>query len=95
MQATRAVSAFTAATVIASIDGSNVKNVLLVALCLQDILEASTLRELLPKLALHMQACLHRQQWCAAVPTIQVQHASISSITAALTACYWLPVWLP
>jgi hypothetical protein len=35
-------------------------------LCLQDVLEPATLRELLPKLALHMQACLHKQQWCVA-----------------------------
>ncbi|WIA41134.1 hypothetical protein OEZ86_004758 [Tetradesmus obliquus] len=33
----------------------------------QDVLEPATLRELLPKLALHMQACLHRQQWPCAV----------------------------
>lgn len=30
---------------------------------LQDVLEVVTLGELLPQLAYHLQACLHKQQW--------------------------------
>lgn len=34
-----------------------------VLMCTQDVLEVATLGELLPQLAYHLQACLHRQHW--------------------------------
>ncbi|WIA20847.1 hypothetical protein OEZ85_005197 [Tetradesmus obliquus] len=51
----------------------------------QDVLEPATLRELLPKLALHMQACLHRQQWPCAVQ-LAAAAASVASKHQAAAA---------